>query len=255
MNNSPGDAIHAGFRRTSPPEMVQSSVYVIEPMTEADIEEVSRVEAKCFTNPWPVSAYQRELKRPDHNYYIVLRDDPDSDAHDTSPTSDSDADFDWSVNVRSRRPRRFVLWPFGRRNGTISKPPIIGFAGMWNMLDESHVTTIGVLPEYRGRGLGEVLFITMMEEAKRRNVTWVTLEVRVTNHSAQNLYRKYGFTIQGRRPRYYSDNNEDAFIMWSESIKNETYLTRLEQLKRQLVHRMSFDDQTHTPTTTAGEPG
>jgi len=226
-------------------------------MTEADIEEVSRVEARCFTNPWPISAYQRELKRPEHNYYIVLRDDPESDSNDTLSSSGTgpDAEFDWSVNVRSRRPRRFVLWPFGRRNGNNHKPPIIGFAGMWNMLDESHITTIGVLPEYRGRGLGEVLFISMMEEAKRREVTWVTLEVRVTNHSAQNLYRKYGFTIQGRRPRYYSDNNEDAFIMWSESIRDPAYLDRLEQLKRQLVHRMSFEDQSHSSPAAAGDAG
>jgi ribosomal-protein-alanine N-acetyltransferase len=229
--------------------MVSTGVYVIEPMTEADIEEVGRVEAKCFANPWPLSAYQRELKRPEQNYYIVLRDDPRAQENDDDRPDNGD--LDWSSTVRSRRPRRFGLWPFGRRDGMSPKAPIVGFAGMWNMLDESHITTIGVLPEYRGRGLGEILFITMMEEAKRRNVTWVTLEVRVTNHSAQNLYRKYGFTIQGRRPRYYSDNNEDAFIMWSESIKDETYLTRIEQLKRQLVHRMSFDDLSHP----ASEPG
>jgi ribosomal-protein-alanine N-acetyltransferase len=85
----------------------------------------------------------------------------------------------------------------------------------------------------------------MLEEAKRRDVTWVTLEVRVTNTSAQNLYRKYGFTIQGRRPRYYSDNNEDAFIMWSESLKDEDYVKRIEQLNRKLHHKMGFGDYSH----------
>jgi ribosomal-protein-alanine N-acetyltransferase len=218
-------------------------VFVVEPMTEADIEEVSRVEAECFAHPWPVSAYQRELKRPEQNYYIVLRDEPDIEG--VEPAVSSNGEVDSLSSQRSRRPRRFGFWPFGRRDSSAIKAPIVGFAGMWNMLDESHITTIGVTPKYRGRGLGEVLFVTMLEEAVRRDVTWVTLEVRVTNHSAQNLYRKYGFTIQGRRPRYYSDNNEDAFIMWSDSIKDEEYLKKIQNLKRQLNHKMSFDDQSH----------
>jgi ribosomal-protein-alanine N-acetyltransferase len=218
-------------------------VFVVEPMTEADIEEVSRVEAECFANPWPISAYQRELKRPDQNYYIVLREEPDAIDFELEASQNGESDA-----VRSRRPRRFGFWPFSRRHQRGRKSPIIGFAGMWNLMDESHITTIGVTPRMRGRGLGEVLFVTMMEEARRRNVTWVTLEVRVTNHSAQELYRKYGFTVQGRRPRYYSDNNEDAFIMWSESIKDEAYMQRIQKLKQALLHKMSFDDLSHPET-------
>jgi ribosomal-protein-alanine N-acetyltransferase len=218
-------------------------VFVVEPMTEADIEQVSRVEAECFANPWPISAYQRELKRPEQNYYIVLRNEPDIEGVEPAATSNGSSDS--SILSRSRKPRRFGFWPFGRRDSSSVKAPIIGFAGMWNMLDESHITTIGVTPTWRGHGLGEVLFVTMLEEAKRRDVTWVTLEVRVTNTSAQNLYRKYGFTIQGRRPRYYSDNNEDAFIMWSESLKDEDYLKRIEQLNRKLHHKIGFGDYSH----------
>ena len=95
----------------------------------------------------------------------------------------------------------------------------------------------------RGRGLGELLFVALIDEALRRNIAWLTLEVRVTNETAQNLYRKYGFSIQGRRPRYYSDNNEDAYIMWSESLKDEGYRARLAQLQRRLMHKMSFDSE------------
>ena len=247
------DSVHP-YRRKSfesrsglPPgtssEKVIARVYVVEPMAEADIDEVSRVEAECFANPWPISAYQRELKRPEQNYYIVLRDEPDIDG--VEPAASSNGDSDWSAPFRSRRPRRFGFWPFGRRDSSTAKAAIIGFAGMWNMLDESHITTIGVTPNWRGRGLGEVLFVTLLEEARRRDVTWVTLEVRVTNVAAQNLYRKYGFTIQGRRPRYYSDNNEDAFIMWSESLKEHDYLKRIQHLKNQLHHKMSFGDLSH----------
>jgi ribosomal-protein-alanine N-acetyltransferase len=214
-------------------------VYILEPMTQEDVEEVSRVERQCFTNPWPVSAYRRELKNPRQNYYIVLRDDPEADVADTPVVHNGEF-------REPRRPRRFAFWPLGQRPVESSPPPIIGFAGMWNVLDEAHVTTIGVLPEYRGRGLGELLFLEMIDEAIRRNSTWLTLEVRVTNLSAQALYKKYGFTIQGRRPRYYSDNNEDAFVMWSESFRDPEYRKRIEQLRRRLHHKLSFEPDAST---------
>jgi len=222
-------------------------VYVIEPMVQDDVEEVGGVERLCFTNPWPLSAYRRELRNPDQNFYIVLRDDPAADASelfedDHSPFGTLPGTLS-STRSTSRRPHRFAFWNIGRRDDVGPHPPIIGFAGMWHLYDEGHVTTIGVVPKYRARGLGEVLFVAMLDEAIRRQVTWVTLEVRVSNVSAQNLYQKYGFTTQGRRPRYYSDNNEDAFIMWSDSLKSQEFLAQIEQRRRQLAHKMSFDQQ------------
>lgn len=222
-----------GFSKVDPP------VYVIEPMIEDDVDEVGSVERRCFTNPWPLSAYRRELKNPDQNFYIVLRDDPNaSDAFEELQDRDQDLT---RVRSGSRRPRRSMFWQLGRRAAKDTPPPIIGFAGMWNLYDEAHVTTIGVIPEYRGRGLGELLFLAMIEEAIQRRVTWLTLEVRVSNTNAQALYAKYGFTVQGRRPRYYSDNNEDAFIMWSDSLKKPEYVAHVESLRRGLAHKMSFE--------------
>lgn len=211
-------------------------MYIIEPMTLEDVEEVSSVERLCFSNPWPVAAYRRELRNPGQNYYIVLRDDPDADDEDPPVVIESRPS-------NARRQGRFAFWPLGHRSARRTPPPIIGFAGMWHVLDEAHVTTIGVRPDYQGRGLGELLFLALMDETRRRNATWLTLEVRVTNYGAQALYRKYGFTIQGTRPRYYSDNNEDAYIMWSESFRNPEYLTRIEDLRRRLNHRLSFPER------------
>ncbi len=223
---------------------VTAVVYVIEPMTLEDVDEVGEVERLCFTNPWPLSAYRRELKNTDQNYYVVLRDDPSLE-HDEFHEGDVGAPF---LQMRqSRRQRKFAFWNLARLRGPETPPPIIGFAGMWTLFDEAHVTTIGVRPEYRGHSLGELIFVALIGEAIRRGISWLTLEVRVTNESAQNLYRKYGFSVQGRRPRYYSDNNEDAFIMWSESLKDEGYRARLEQLQRKLVHKMSFDTEIPAP--------
>lgn len=221
-------------------------MYVIEPMTQDDVEEVGRVEQLCFSNPWPLSAYRRELKNPEQNYYIVLRDDPNAEPLDHEELASPEGE-DLGLPVRTpRRPRKFALWNLARLRGPENPPPIIGFAGMWMLLDEAHVTTIGVHPDHRGRALGELMFAALIDEAIRRDISWVTLEVRVTNETAQNLYRKYGFSIQGRRPRYYSDNNEDAYIMWSEPLKDEGYRARLRQLRRRLIHRMSFDTEIRT---------
>jgi ribosomal-protein-alanine N-acetyltransferase len=90
----------------------------------------------------------------------------------------------------------------------------VGYAGMWQVLDEGHITNIAVHPEFRRSGLGSALMETLLEEAGRRGLRALTLEVRKSNLGAQALYRKYGFTDGGMRKRYYADNNEDAIIMW-----------------------------------------
>lgn len=201
-------------------------------MTLEDVEEVAAVERQCFTNPWPLAAYRRELRDTRGNYYVVLRDDPDAD-----PADQNAVQFGTSA---PKRPGRFAFWPLGRRELRSTTPPIIGFAGMWHVLDEAHVTTIGIRPDYQGRGLGELLFLNLVEETIRRQASWLTLEVRVSNYSAQQLYRKYGFSIQGKRARYYTDNNEDAYVMWSESFRNPDYLSQINALRRRLHHKLSF---------------
>lgn len=95
---------------------------------------------------------------------------------------------------------------------------IIGYAGMWLIVDEAHVTNVAVLKEYRGKKLGEKLMSTLLEHAKNRGALRMTLEVRVSNEVAQGLYHKFGFTSQGRRRNYYTDTNEDALIMWCERL-------------------------------------
>lgn len=91
---------------------------------------------------------------------------------------------------------------------------VIAYCGMWVILDEAHITNIAVDPRYRGRKLGEALMRQMMGVAVLFGVKSMTLEVRPSNLTARNLYRKLGFTEAGRRKNYYSDNQEDAIIMW-----------------------------------------
>ena len=109
---------------------------------------------------------------------------------------------------------------------------------MWLAFDEAHITTIGVDPDHRGRGLGELLLLCMFDEAIERGANWLTLEVRVTNAAAQALYRKYGFTAHGTRKRYYSDNNEDALIMWSPALGEPEYRAEVESRRAALARRL-----------------
>lgn len=211
--------------------------FVIEPMTQDDVSEVSQVERRCFTNPWPSSAYRRELRDPEHNYYIVARWRPAGVAE--------------AVEERPRGPLH--LLPFIRR-AEPARLPILGFGGMWIMFDEAHITTIGVEPAYRGRSLGEFLFANLLDEAIRRGGRWVTLEVRVSNASAQALYEKYGFTRQGLRKRYYSDNGEDAHIMWSPPLDERPIRERLAALQGALSAKLARwqDDPAQVQGRSAG---
>jgi ribosomal-protein-alanine N-acetyltransferase len=207
-------------------------------MSQNDVAEVSRVERRCFANPWPASAYRRELRNREQNYYVILRALPTERAPDTSGHGnghDGVARFHegrWALS-------RLSLLSFARRSSQLPNGPhIAGFAGMWTVFDEAHITTIGVDPRHRGRGLGELLLLALVDEAVRRGATWLTLEVRVSNTVAQDLYRKYGFTVQGTRRRYYSDNGEDAYVMWSRSLRDPAYLARIDELRCFLAARL-----------------
>ena len=91
---------------------------------------------------------------------------------------------------------------------------IAGYCGSWVIVDEAHITNIALLPEYRGRKLGEALLLKVMETVRNMGAKTMTLEVRVSNTAARSLYRKLGFQEGGIRKQYYTDNLEDALVMW-----------------------------------------
>jgi len=91
---------------------------------------------------------------------------------------------------------------------------VVGYGGMWIVLDEAHITNVAVHPELRGRGVGRALMMELLSRAVVLGAPGITLEVRVSNQVARNLYKSLGFVEKGMRRKYYSDNNEDAIIMW-----------------------------------------
>lgn len=93
---------------------------------------------------------------------------------------------------------------------------IIGYGGVWYIMDEGHITNVAIHPQHRKRGLGKTLVKGMISDAMHHQIKHMTLEVRKSNIAAITLYERMGFETAGVRPKYYTDNNEDALIMWIE---------------------------------------
>lgn len=210
--------------------------YVVEPMQIEDVEEVSRVERECFTTPWPANAYRRELRENRLSRYIVVRwDEPGATPADGAHAGDS------TPVSGVRRAVSQLLRPFGLSDSAEDRRDdrgVLGFAGMWLMFDEAHITTIGVKRTLRGRGLGELMLVYLVDYANQMGAKRLTLEVRVSNVVAQALYRKYTFKEEGVRKRYYSDDGEDALIMWSDHLDDPAFRARFAQLKGQILDRV-----------------
>jgi len=105
---------------------------------------------------------------------------------------------------------------------------IVGYAGMWKVIDEGHITNIAVHPEFRGNKIGSALLEELLAIAEKDDVDSLTLEVRRSNVVAQKLYSKYGFVVEGMRKGYYADNGEDALIMWKKGRSSKLAVDSLE---------------------------
>jgi len=183
--------------------------YSVERMQLDDVPTVSAVELEVFTMPWSSTAFEYELRHNPSSRYLVLRYLPWRREHVS----------DGALPLRVRR----MLKP------SHEDLSLLGYGGFWMMVDEAHICTLAVRPQWRGRGLGELLLLSLVEQAIERQAAVVTLEVRVSNLRAQNLYKKYGFAVVGERKRYYSDNQEDALIMTTESVHSATFQQMLSE--------------------------
>ncbi|OGN93068.1 MAG: ribosomal-protein-alanine N-acetyltransferase [Chloroflexi bacterium RBG_13_50_21] len=110
-----------------------------------------------------------------------------------------------------------------------SRPVVIGMAVVWIVIDEAHIATIAIHPEYRGHGFGKKLLTETLRQSIQRGVILATLEVRENNKTAQQMYKNFGFNNIGRRLRYYKDNDEDAILMTLDDLGLQ-YLAWLDKL-------------------------
>ncbi|MGC9358845.1 MAG: ribosomal protein S18-alanine N-acetyltransferase [Anaerolineae bacterium] len=165
-----------------------------------DVPAVVALERTVFPSPWPARAFIQEISQNPLSRYYVLKG----------------AGF----------------------AGVDRLPGLLGYVGYWLVVDQAHVGTLAVHPEWRGRGLGELLFSTVVGEAREAGAATITLEVRESNRPARTLYTKYGLQVVGRRRRYYPDNGEDALIMTAAGLSAKDYGQLLEQLATSLEGRL-----------------
>jgi ribosomal-protein-alanine N-acetyltransferase len=190
--------------------------FVVELMQLGDLRQVMAIERVSFPTPWPVSAYRHELTQNDLSTYVVLREQSDRPQED------------WARRVGRRLSRA------ARRT-----LPVLGYGGFWMIVEEAHISTLAVHPEWQGRGLGELLLVALIEASMLCGAAEATLEVRVSNVIAQGLYRKHAFAQVGRRKGYYTDRNEDALIMTTPRFDDPRFAGRYTARKARLRERLA----------------
>lgn len=187
--------------------------YRVEPMSWGDVPQVMAIERKSFTLPWSDYTYRHEILENRNAYYFVAR------------------------RLDERVMRKPASW-WERLFKREATAPIVGYGGFWIVVDEAHISTIASDEKWRGRGIGELMLLAMIERSIELGAHEVTLEVRVSNGVAQNLYRKYGFETVGRRLGYYRDNNEDAELMTVSGVHTAEYQAKLKALRAALEDRL-----------------
>jgi ribosomal-protein-alanine N-acetyltransferase len=179
-------------------------------MTLADVEQVMEIEQRSFSAPWSGRAYRFEIVENDNSTMVVVR-----------PAGGPEG----------------ALAQLARQLGLSRPRPVLGYGGFWLLVEDVHIATIAVHPDWRGRGLGELLLVSMLGRGMEKGGVRATLEVRVSNYRAQALYAKYAFEIVSRRKRYYADNNEDAYIMVTPPFATEAFQTNLRRRREALYAR------------------
>jgi ribosomal-protein-alanine N-acetyltransferase len=119
---------------------------------------------------------------------------------------------------------------------------LVGYSGFWLIGEEAHITTLAVHPDFRRQHIGERLLINDIVQAKLSGAHWITLEVRMSNESAQKLYFKYGFKSLGVRRNYYQDNDEDAMVLWTENIESPEFIDLMHERVADLKTMPIFAD-------------
>ena len=172
----------------------------IKPLIPSQVSEILALDQLCLGGLWTAEAYLREIDSPNSTLIILqLRDDQ----------FESD------------------------------EVQIIGMGCLWSIVEEAHITLLGIHPDYRRQGLGQLLLFTLLEDAIARQLKWATLEVNENNIAAIELYQKLGFQVAGKRKGYYQPAGDDALVLWLKGIEQPEFQLDLAQWQQQLRDRLS----------------
>jgi len=195
----------------------------VRPMGQEDLQQVAGIDREAFSTQWPPTNYTHELRNQLARYVVAC---DGGEAAAPKPIEGSRI----SLHSRVSGWLRYGLFqkPYTAQGNSDN---IVGFAGIWVLADESHITNIAVRKTHQRRGIGELLLQQLIEMSRALKAANMTLEVRVSNYTAQALYRKYGFTEVGLRKAYYTDNREDGLLMSTEDISSDSYRALFSRLR------------------------
>ena len=202
--------------------------YSVRLMHKEDLSQVTEIDHEAFSTQWPPANYKKELQNQLARY-IVACDETKTIAKPPAEVRPHRGLYGLIFSIRRWLGHNHLS---GNEPTLAKKQYIVGFAGIWVMANEAHITNIAVRKSYQRHGLGELLLISLFDLAKELETDIMTLEVRASNVTAQNLYYKYAFTHVGTRRGYYTDNREDGLIMSTESIASASFQAQIKQLKQ-----------------------
>lgn len=187
----------------------------LKPLTAELLPAIVELDRLCLGGLWSLDGYQRELESPNSDLLVLQK-----------------------VQGRGQKAEG------NEQPESTLLPSLLGFACLWSIADEAHITILAVHPDYRRQGLGQALLVAMLQSAWSRELKWVTLEVRASNQAAIALYQRFGFQEAGRRKRYYQDNGEDALILWRSGLQNPDFSQTLnvwQQMVDECLHRNGWE--------------
>lgn len=201
--------------------------YYLRLMGPEDTAQVSAIDRESFPTMWPPPNFRHELKNRLAHYIVACEQGKTIEEAEVKALSERVfAGLLFQVQrLFGREPVSGVEVP------VFNREYVVGFAGFWFMAGEVHLINIAIRREYRHQGIGELLLISVIDRATELKAHLVTLEVRVSNVAALNLYEKFGFRRVGLRRGYYTDNREDAVLMSLPNITSASFQRRFKQLK------------------------
>ena len=197
------------------------AIITVEKMSSKHISGVLELDRLCFGGLWNARGYQRELESPNSDMLILVI----------------------SQNTKGRNEE--VLFKSSNFQSQINynHQSIIGVCCLWAILEEAHITILGIHPQYQRLGFGQLLLYTLMKSAWKRGLERATLEVAASNTPALSLYHKFGFQDVGRRRGYYQQTGEDALILWRSHLHDPGFKETLSGWYKQVVARIYGDQE------------
>ncbi len=210
----------------------------LQPLSQDLLPAALALDQRCFNGLWTFDGYQRELDSPSSELLVLVEKGAEREGADgrqaTAKDRKREASETEAFNIQN------IPAPSNHRNSPARpSPSLLALGCYWAILEEAHITILAVDPTYQRQGLGQALLYALLTSARDRGLERATLEVRISNHSALSLYKKFDFREAGHRRHYYPDTGEDALVLWRGGMQTPDFAERLLQWQQQICDRLS----------------